>query len=225
MLLLAMGLLVAQADAVEAPSLKTQKDMDSYSIGVGVAKNIQAQQIDVDLDILIKGLKDGLSGEKLLMTEEELRLTMKRMQAQTKMKLEQEQRIAALRNKKEGDAFLTENKKKEGVVSLPSGLQYKIIKAGNGKKPSEADTVECRYRGTLLNGTEFDNSDRSGQPSVTLPVKGLLPGVREALKLMPAGSKWQLFVPPALAYGERGSGQDIGPSATLIFEVELIAVK
>ncbi len=223
--ILGIGFLAAQASAGEQAALKTPKEMDSYSIGVGVAKNIQAQQVDVDLDVLIKGLKDGLAGGKLLMTEEELRVTMKRMQAQTKAKQDQTQKIAGLRNKKEGEVFLEENKKKDGVVTLPSGLQYKVIKAGGGKKPTEADTVECRYRGTLLNGTEFDSSERSGQPSVTFLVKGLLPGIREALKLMPAGSKWQLFIPPELAYGDKGSGQDIGPNATLIFEIELMAVK
>jgi FKBP-type peptidyl-prolyl cis-trans isomerase FklB len=159
------------------------------------------------------------------MTDEELRVTMKRIQAQAKTKQEQVQRVAALRNKKEGEVFLAENKKKEGVVALPSGLQYKILKAGDGKKPTEANAVECRYRGTLLNGTEFDSSKRSGKPTVIMPLKALIPGMREALKLMPAGSTWQLFIPSQLAYGERGSGPDIGPNATLIFEFELIAVK
>lgn len=223
MVLLGVGLLASQAVAQTA--LKTPKEMDSYSIGVGLAKNIQAQQIEVDPEIVLQGLKDGLSGGTLLMTEEEMRVITKRMQAQGKMKQDQVQRVASMRNKKEGELFLEENRKKEGIVVLPSGLQYKVLKAGDGPKPAETDRVECRYRGTFLNGKEFDASERSGQPSVILPVKGLIPGVREALKLMPSGSKWQLFIPPQLAYGEQGSLQDIGPNVTLIFELELLAIK
>ena len=128
-------------------------------------------------------------------------------------------------NKKEGAAFLARNKTKQGVVTLPSGLQYKILKAGNGtKKPIGSDTVECHYRGTLINGTEFDSSYRRGQPA-SFPVSGVIPGWTEALKLMPVGSKWQLFIPSQLAYGAQGAGRDIGPDATLIFEVELLAIK
>jgi FKBP-type peptidyl-prolyl cis-trans isomerase FklB len=131
---------------------------------------------------------------------------------------------AAEDNKKQGNAFLAENKTKEGVVTLPSGLQYKILKAGGGKTPTDADTVECHYRGTLLNGTEFDSSHLTGKPA-TIKVTAVIPGWKEALKLMPVGSKWQLFIPPQLAYGERGAGHEIGPNATLLFEVELLAIK
>ena len=127
-------------------------------------------------------------------------------------------------NQKEGVAFMDENKTKEGVVTLSSGLQYKILKASSGKKPVETDTVECHYRGTLINGTEFDSSYRRGEPAA-FPVSGVIPGWTEALKLMPVGSKWQLFIPPQLAYGAQGAGRDIGPDATLIFEVELLAIK
>jgi FKBP-type peptidyl-prolyl cis-trans isomerase FklB len=131
---------------------------------------------------------------------------------------------AAEDNRKAGESFLAENKKKEGVVTLPSGLQYKVLKAGDGKKPTDADTVECHYRGTLINGTEFDSSYLTGQPA-TFKIAGVIPGWREALKLMPVGSKWQLFVPSQLAYGARGKGGSIGPNAALIFEVELLAIK
>jgi FKBP-type peptidyl-prolyl cis-trans isomerase FklB len=127
-------------------------------------------------------------------------------------------------NKKAGEAFLAQNKGKQGVVTLPSGLQYKILKAGNGKKPTENDTVECNYRGTLINGTEFDSSYRRGQPA-TFGVGQVIPGWREALQLMPVGSKWELYVPPDLAYGERGAGRDIGPNSTLVFEVELLGIQ
>ena len=127
---------------------------------------------------------------------------------------------AAADNQREGSAFLATNKTKPGVVTLPSGLQYKILKAGNGKKPIESDTVECKYRGTLINGTEFDSSQ-----AASFPVAGVIPGWTEALKLMPVGSRWELFIPPHLAYGAQGTGRDIGPDATLIFEVELLAIK
>jgi FKBP-type peptidyl-prolyl cis-trans isomerase len=141
--------------------------------------------------------------------------------------LRKQRQAAALvgeENRKAGEAFLAANKAKAGVVTLPSGLQYRILKAGDGGKPSDADTVECRYRGTLIDGTEFDRSDPSGQPA-TFKVAGVIPGWREALKLMSAGSKWQLFIPPQLAYGARGAGRAIGPNATLIFDLELLAVK
>jgi FKBP-type peptidyl-prolyl cis-trans isomerase FklB len=131
---------------------------------------------------------------------------------------------AAEDNKKAGESFLAENKKKEGVVTLPSGLQYKVLKAGDGKKPTDTDTVECNYRGTHIDGTEFDSSYRTGQPA-TFKVAGVIPGWREALKLMPVGSKWQIFVPSQLAYGTRGKPGSVGPNAALIFEVELLAIK
>jgi FKBP-type peptidyl-prolyl cis-trans isomerase FklB len=158
------------------------------------------------------------------MTDEDLNKTMKDFQAGLRAKQAKARKMAAEDNRKEGVAFLAENKKKEGVVVLPSGLQYKILKKGAGKKPKEADTVEIHYRGTLINGTEFDSSHRTGEPA-TFKVSAVVPGWREALKLMPVGSKWQLFIPPQLAYAERGAGREIGPNATLIFEVELLGIK
>lgn len=219
---LGIFLLVTQASAGEPPALKTQKDKVSYGIGVDVARNFTRLGIEIDQDALIKGLKDGLSGEKLLMTESDLRATMNAYQVELRGRMMQAMQAAAVENKKKGDAFLSENKTKEGVVTLPSGLQYKILKAGNGNKPSEADTVECNYRGTLIDGTEFDSSYWTGKPA-TFKVTGVIPGWTEALKLMPVGSKWQVFIPSQLAYGERGAGRDIGPNATLIFELELLA--
>jgi FKBP-type peptidyl-prolyl cis-trans isomerase FklB len=128
------------------------------------------------------------------------------------------------KNKKEGEAFLSENRKKEGIKALPSGLQYKVVKAGTGKKPKSTDTVTTHYRGTLIDGTEFDSSYRRGQPA-SFPVSGVIAGWTEALQLMEEGAKWQLFIPPNLAYGERGAGSQIGPNATLIFEIELISIQ
>lgn len=227
MAVLGVWLLTAQVSAEEPGVLKTQKEKVSYSIGVDVAKSIKQQGIDLDVDVLLKAVKDVLSAQNLLMTDDEIRKTMATVQAELKQKRMQGMRARtkdAEENRKEGEIFLAENKTKEGVVTLPSGLQYKILKAGDGKKPTEADTVECHYWGTLIDGTEFDSSYRAGQPA-TFKVTGVIPGWREALKLMPVGSKWQLFIPSQLAYGARGSGRNIGPNATLIFEVELLAIK
>ena len=219
-----VGLMVAQVNCAPAPLLKTQQEKVSYGIGVSVARSFKPQGIEVDAEALVKGLRDGLSGGKLLMTEDEIQKTMVAFQAEMSQKQTQEAKMASPANKKEGADFLAKNKTKQGVVTLPSGLQYKIIKAGNGKKPIGSDTVECHYRGTLINGTEFDSSYRRNQ-TASFPVSGVIPGWTEALKLMPVGSKWQLFIPPQLAYGAQGAGRDIGPDATLIFEVELLAIK
>jgi len=211
------------ASAGQKMTLETQKDRQSYAIGVEVVRNWKRQGIDFDLDILIRGMKDALSGNKLLLTEEGLRTTLNLFSTDLRRKKAEAMLIAQQDNKKNGDAFLAENRAKEGIVTLPSGLQYKILKEGSGKKPTETDTVECRYRGTHIDGTEFDNSERSGQPA-TLKVSEVIPGWREALKLMPVGSRWQLFMPPELAYGHRGSGR-VGPYETIIYEMELVGVK
>ena len=222
--LVVVGLMVTQVNAAQAPLLKTQKEKISYSIGVSAAKGLKQQGIEVNVEALVKGLRDALSGGKLLMTDNELQTTMSKFQAELSQKQTQGAKTVSTVNKKEGAAFLAKNKTKQGVVTLPSGLQYKILKAGNGKKPIGSDTVECNYRGTLINGTEFDSSYRRGQ-AASFPVSGVIPGWTEALKLMPVGSKWQLFIPPQLAYGAQGQGRDIGPDATLIFEVELLSIK
>ncbi|HTX55199.1 MAG TPA: FKBP-type peptidyl-prolyl cis-trans isomerase [Candidatus Baltobacteraceae bacterium] len=215
--------LSAAAQAGEV-TLKDQKDKASYGIGVDMAKSLQQMGADVNPDALIMGIRDALANRKLQLSDEELGAAMNKFQTDMRQKQAAAQRTSGEANKKAGDAFLAENKGKPGVVTLPSGLQYKILKEGTGKKPTESDTVECNYRGTLINGTEFDSSSRHGQ-SVSFTLKDVIPGWREALKLMPVGSKWQLFVPPQLAYGDRGVGGQIGPNSTLIFEVELLAVK
>jgi FKBP-type peptidyl-prolyl cis-trans isomerase len=225
MAVLGVALLAAPVSAEETQAPKSEKDQLSYSLGAEMGRNLQRQGIEVDLDFVIRGLKDGLSRGELLIPEDDVRKILIALQADVRRKQVQTRRIAGEDNKKAGDAFLAENKTKEGVVTLPSGLQYKILKAGDGKKPTEADTVEVNYRGTLINGTEFDSSYSRGQPATFKVKGGVIPGWTEALLLMPMGSRWQVFVPPQLAYGERGAGRDIGPNATLIFEVELLAIK
>ncbi len=189
-----------------------------------MGENMRKQSVAVDPAIFERGLKDGLGGGKTLITDEEAQAAIMEMQKEMRDKMQAKMKEEGEDNKKAGDAFLAANKSKDGVVALPSGLQYKILKEGTGAKPTPSDTVECNYRGTLINGTEFDSSYKRGQPA-TFPVGGVIKGWTEALQLMPVGSKWQLFIPPDLAYGERGAGADIGPDETLIFDVELLSIK
>lgn len=204
--------------------LNTQKDKISYAVGMNIGTNLHRQPLDVDPAILLQGLKDVLAGNKPLLTEEEARTLLTQLQEDMrKQQAEKAQQMGAA-NKAEGETFLAANKTKEGVITLPSGLQYKILKAGTGPKPSASDSVVCNYRGTLINGAEFDSSYKRGQPA-TFPVNGVIKGWTEALQLMPVGSKWQLFIPAQLAYGERGAGADIGPNAALIFEIDLLSIQ
>jgi FKBP-type peptidyl-prolyl cis-trans isomerase FklB len=216
-------------------TLKTQKDKTSYAIGLNVGKGLGASlhqgSVDVDQAILIRGLKDALAGGKTLLTDDEVKVILTQLQTEVRtrqqemMKAEQEKmKAVAEENKKEGAEFLAANKTKEGVVTLPSGLQYKILTEGTGPKPIATDTVSCNYKGTLINGTEFDSSYKRGQP-LSIQVNGVIKGWTEALQLMPVGSKWQLLIPSDLGYGDRGSGPVIGPGATLIFEVELLSIQ
>ncbi len=234
MIALILGLLVSGAAAQETTALKSQKDKLSYALGMDLGNQLRKLSVDVDPALFGQGLKDALSGGKTLLTEEEVRATiaelqadMKRRQAAARKGLEDDKAELALLaayNMRAGETYLAENKAKEGVVTLPSGLQYKVLKAGNGKKPTLDDTIVCNYRGTLVDGKEFYNSYSRNQPMTFALKGGVIKGWAEALQLMPVGSKWQLFVPPQLAYGESGSGP-IGPNATLIYEVELLAIK
>ena len=210
-----------QQPALKArPELQTEKDKFSYALGMNIGTNLHRQAVPVDPEILLRGLKDSLAGGQTLLTEEEARAAI--MQVQGEIRKQQQEKLQAQgeANKKEGEAFLAANKTKQGVVTLPDGLQYKILQAGTGPKPTAGESVTVNYRGTLVNGTEFDSSYKRGQPA-TFPVTGVIKGWTEALQLMPVGSKWQLFIPANLAYGERAPG-DIGPNSTLIFEVELL---
>jgi FKBP-type peptidyl-prolyl cis-trans isomerase FklB len=205
-------------------TLKTQKDKVSYAIGMNIGKSLHKDSVDIDAAIFARGVKDALTSAKSLLTDEEMKTVLTALQGELRKQQEDAARVAAEANKKAGEVFLTENKTKEGVVTLPSGLQYKIITPGTGPKPTASDSVVCNYRGTLLDGKEFDSSYKRGQPA-TFPVSGVIKGWTEAVQLMPVGSKWQLFVPADLAYGARGAGPDIGPESTLIFEVELVSIQ
>jgi FKBP-type peptidyl-prolyl cis-trans isomerase FklB len=205
-------------------TLKTQKDKASYAVGLGLGKSLKRDGVDVDPAIVSRGLRDALAGGKTLLTDDEVKTTMTAVQADVRKRQEAKLQVAGETNKQEGEAFLAANKTQEGVVALPSGLQYKILKEGTGPKPTATDSVVCNYRGTLLNNTEFDSSYKRGQP-IALPVNGVIKGWTEALQLMPVGSKWQLFVPSELAYGARGAGGAIGPNATLVFEIELLSIQ
>ncbi|MGA9408609.1 MAG: FKBP-type peptidyl-prolyl cis-trans isomerase [Bacteroidota bacterium] len=222
--LLCIVAMTIQLSAQTKPALTTEKDKVSYIIGTEIAGNLKKQGIDIDPELLFKGLKDAFTDEKLLLSDEEIQEVMKTFQQEMMEKQSKKTAELADKNKKEGDAFLDANKKKDSVITLPSGLQYKVIVEGKGKMPGLTDTVTTNYRGTLIDGTEFDNSYKRGEPA-TFPVNGVIPGWTEALQHMKVGSKWELFIPSSLAYGERGAGQTIGPNATLIFEVELLSIK
>jgi FKBP-type peptidyl-prolyl cis-trans isomerase FklB len=214
----------AAAKKPDAFELKTDKDKASYAIGMNIGQNLRKQSEVIDATVVQRGMKDALAGDKTLMTEEEAKAALMTLQVSMRKKQEEQVQQMAETNKKDGDAFLAENKTKAGVVTLPSGLQYKILSEGTGPKPTAADSVICNYKGTLLDGTEFDSSAKHGGPA-TFPVTGVIKGWTEALQLMPVGSKWQLFVPSDLAYGQRGAGGGIAPNSTLIFEVELVSIK
>jgi FKBP-type peptidyl-prolyl cis-trans isomerase FklB len=216
---LAILLLANQLCAEEPLTLKTLNEKMSYIIGIDIGKNLKTLPVDIDPDILARGINDALVGSEPLLTEQQVLETIALFQ----MEMLAKQQVLAEKNKKEGEAFLEENKKKEGVVTLPSGLQYKVIKMGTGKRPKPIDSVIIHYRSTLIDGTEIESSYHFGQPA-TFAVSEVITGLTEALSLMQEGAKWQLVIPPNLAYGERGKSDQIGPNVTPIFEVELISI-
>ena len=215
------------APAAKTPTplaLTTQKDKFSYALGMNLGGSLKKQAVAVDPNILARGLKDALAGGKTALTEDQARATLMDVQTEMRKKQQDQMQAAGEASKKEGATFLAANKTKDGVVTLPSGLEYKILTQGTGPKPTASDSVVCNYRGTLINGTEFDSSYKRGEPA-TFPVSGVIKGWTEALQLMPVGSKWQLFIPSDLAYGERSPAPEIGPDSTLIFEVELLSIQ
>ena len=215
----------ATGKSATALTLKTQKEKASYALGMKIGGDLRKQGVNAAVDpaLAARGFKDALAGSKLQLSDDEMRAVLMQLQNQVRDKQQAKAHEEGSAARKEGADFLAANKSKEGVVTLPSGLQYKILKEGVGPKPTANDTVSCNYRGTLLNGKEFDSSYKRGEPT-SFPVNGVIKGWTEALQLMPVGSKWQLFIPADMAYGDRGAGGDIGPGETLIFEVELLSI-
>ncbi|HVZ39015.1 MAG TPA: FKBP-type peptidyl-prolyl cis-trans isomerase [Candidatus Kapabacteria bacterium] len=203
--------------------LKTNVDSISYAIGVQVGSSLRQQSIEIRNEVFMKGLQDAIANKGMQLTAADMQQCLGALQQKVQKQQAEEAAKAGEKNKKDGEAFLAENKKRKGVVTLASGLQYEVLKEGNGPKPTDASEVSVHYRGTLVDGTVFDSSIDRGEPA-TFKVGGVIKGWTEALKLMKAGSKWKLFIPPDLAYGEQGTGP-IGPNSTLVFEVELLSVK
>lgn len=215
---------VTTLQAEDSELLKTEKDNVNYAIGVNLINNFKQQEIDIDLDLVIKGMKDAYLGHKLLLKDEDIKKGLDIYQNTVRQKRTTYLSKLSKENKQKSEEFLKENSKKEGIINLPSGLQYKIIKRGEGKIPNENDIVECHYIGKLIDGNEFDNSYNKGKTAI-FKVSTAIPGLQEAIKLMPVGSKWQIFIPPKLAYGSKNIGSQIGPNTVLIYELELIAIK
>jgi len=220
---LAASLLAMPSLARADDAFKDDKDKVSYSMGVDMGRNLQKQGIDVDPDVLVEGLKDGMAGGPLKMTDEEMQATMTAFIQVMKDKMATKQKEQGTDNKAKGEAYLEENKKKDGWITTPSGLQYKVITTGTGDKPKATDTVVTQYRGTTIDGTEFDSSYKRNEPA-EFPVNEVIPGWTEALQMMPVGSKWQLAIPASLAYGENAPPQ-IGPNSVLLFDIELLGIK
>jgi len=217
---LAAALISLNAIGAEPAGLKTEKQKFSYTVGQQVGQNLKRQNLDVDPRTVAQGIQDALSGAQPRLKPEEMQAA---IQAYQKKDLAKREALAK-KNQEAGQAFLEANKKKEGIVVLPSGIQYQVLKEGDGKKPKDTDTVEVHYRGTLVNGTEFDSSHKRNEPA-TFQVNGVIHGWQEILPLMKEGSKWQVFIPAEHAYGNMGAGGTIGPNETLIFEIELLAIK
>jgi FKBP-type peptidyl-prolyl cis-trans isomerase len=225
-----LPLLAIGACSAGSPDVESFEQKSSYVIGQGMGRQMANDQIEVDLAAFNRGLEDGLAGNESLISEEEAMQVMRELQAKVQLTQAQQREgmmaqldSLAVKNREEGEAYLADNAALEGVVTTPSGLQYRVLSAGDGPKPKATDNVRVNYKGTLLDGTEFDSSERSGGP-VTFKVNELIAGWTEALQLMNVGSRYWLVVPSNLGYGERGSGQLIGPNATLVFELELVEI-
>lgn len=212
-----------EGDSADAPELESNQERLSYGMGYNLGSRIKGE-IDLDVDAFAAGVRHGTEGGERLMSDEEIATAMQEFQREEQERREAEFAQQAEKNLAESEAYLKEHAAKEGVETTESGLQYRVIEAGDGPKPELTDTVEVHYRGTLIDGTEFDSSYERGEP-VTFPVNGVIPGWTEALQLMSEGAKWELAVPADLAYGPGGTGGPIGPNQALLFEVELLEVK
>ncbi len=217
--LVAVSLSVS-AFAKDAGEFKTDKQKFSYTVGFQLGQNLKRQNLDIDPKIVSQGIQSALSGAKPKLTPDQMQASVAAYQKKEQEKTE----ALAKKNLEAGQAFLEANKKKDGVVSLPSGLQYKVVTEGKGKQPKSTDTVIAHYRGALIDGTEFDSSYKRNEPA-TFPVQGVIKGWQEALPLMKEGAKWQVYIPSDLGYGARGAGAAIGPNQVLIFDIELLSVK
>lgn len=233
--MLCLAITAGTAAAAEKTEFKTKKEKTSYAVGynmgLGLKRSLEAQSIEVDLEVIKQGVADAFAGTPPLVQEQEIRDILTELQKDYEAKrkealAKQQEKMKEMgeKNKKEGDAFLKENAKKSGIKVLPSGLQYKILSEGKGKKPSPSDTVTVNYKGMLIDGTEFDSSYKRGQPA-TFGLNQVIKGWTEGIPLIKEGGKIQLFIPPDLGYGDRGAGQLIGPNAVLIFEVELLSTQ
>jgi FKBP-type peptidyl-prolyl cis-trans isomerase FklB len=219
LLILSFGL----CEAGEAPGILDENDRISYSLGYQIGGDFKRQGTDLKSDLVVQGIQDALKGDKPRMAPEEMKKTLVELKRKVTATQQEERKMVAEKSRAEGETFLAENAKKEGVVTLPSGLEYKILKEGTGASPQATDNVTVHYRGTLIDGTEFDSSHKRNQPAI-FRVNGVIRGWTEALQMMKPGAKWQLFIPAKLAYGERGTGSAIPPNSALIFEVELLKV-
>lgn len=220
---LTIGVVACQSEKVEKADLETTKDKVSYAIGLDIGKNMRSQTIEVDPKIFLKGLMDGIEDAEALMNEEELTETMMAFQMELQAKQNEKQKEESEKNMKAGSDFIEEYKKKEGVVVLESGLQYRVIKSGDGPSPKATDNVTTHYSGKLVDGTKFDSSYDRGEPA-TFPLNGVIPGWTEILQKMKVGDKWEVVIPANLGYGEQGAGNVIPPNSTLIFEIELLGI-
>lgn len=212
-----------QAPTVKIAAPKTSVDKLSYTIGVDMGSSLKAQQLDINPDMLAQGIKDAVSGSPLLLTKQQMDQTLKDYQKTFLAKQQQQFAAMADQNAKAGEAFLAKNKTQPGVQTLADGLQYKIIKAGDGTSPTSSDSVTVNYEGSLIDGTVFDSTYKRGAPS-TFKVSQVIPGWQEALKLMKPGAEWMIYIPSNLAYGKQGVGGPIGPNETLVFKVQLISI-
>jgi FKBP-type peptidyl-prolyl cis-trans isomerase FklB len=218
----AIATLAASAQAADRPELKSEKDRVSYSIGLEVARNFKKNSVDFDPSMVLLGMNDGVTGERPLLSEKDFRRVIGEFQNQVRQKMAANMRVLTIENRKKAEEFLQANKSKDGVTTLAGGLQYKVLQAGQGALPSEADSVVINYRGMLLDGTQFDATD-AGKPG-TIKLFDLFNGLRAAIKHMPVGSHWMVWIPPQLGYGERGVGSDVGPNELLVYDLELVGI-